>query len=271
MQLLSLDHIHFSVPDLARARELFGPFLGGSFAPVYGGPALNAHGSWNSSGGDFLQVIELGKPVFGGAPIDRVGILSPSFRVADVDAGIAEARAAGLRLRSRIGSEEVGFGRHVIQAQFAPEPSSGLALELVERQIPGDPHRPMTRDVIDHLEHYVEQLDAPVAFFAALFGSPFEPAVEDPAIGARSCRHARLGIQFTAPSKASGATARRIEALGTGSHALAFQCRELARGIARAESLGLVLARRRACGPGAQEAEFEPESGVIVKLVQRSA
>lgn len=65
----------------------------------------------------------------------------------DIDRGIAQAEAAGLRLRSRIASEEAGFGKHVVQAQFASEETFGFGVELVERQIPGDPHVPLTRRV----------------------------------------------------------------------------------------------------------------------------
>jgi catechol 2,3-dioxygenase-like lactoylglutathione lyase family enzyme len=270
MDLLSLDHVHFAVPDLARAQVLFGQFLGGSFTPVYGGPELNAWGTWNTSGGDFIQVIRSGERVFGGAPIAKQGILSVSFRVADIEVGIAQAEAAGLRLRSRIGSEEVGFGRNVVQAQFAAEESFGLGLELVERQIPGDPHLPLTQTVVDHIEHYVADLDAPATFLGALFGSAFDPPVTDAALDARSLRHPRFGIQLTAPAHPRGVVAERIAALGVGTHAIAFQSRDLERDIATAESLGLKLGRRRSLGPGAREAEFEPEAGVIVKLVLRT-
>ena len=269
IDLLSLDHVHFSVPDLARAQALFGPFLGGSFTPVYGGPALNAWGSWNTSGGDFVQAIRRGEPVFGGAPIAELGILSVSFRVADVDVGIAQAEAAGLRLRSRIGSEDVGFGKNVVQAQFAADETFGLALELVERQLPGDPHRPLTESVVDYVEHTVDELDAAAELLGALFGSPFDPPVDDAALGARSRRHPRLGIQLTAPSDPEGPAARRLAALGVGTHAIAFQSRDLERDLASAASLGLARARLRSLGSGAREAELEPEAGVILKLVER--
>ncbi len=269
MDLLSLDHVHFAVPDLARAQALFGPLLGGSFTPVYGGPELNAWGTWNTSGGDFLQVIRRGDPVFGGSPIARQGILSVSFRVAEIDAGIAQAEAAGLRLRSRVGSEDVGFGKNVVQAQFASEETFGLGFELVERQIPGDPHPPLTQTAVDHVEHFVADLEAPAAFLGALLGGAFDPPVTDAALGGRSRRHARLGIQLTAPTHGGGVVAERLAALGEGTHAIAFQSRDLERDVATAASLGLKLVRRRAVGRGAHEAEFEPEAGVIVKLVER--
>lgn len=271
IDLLSLDHVHFAVPDLARAEALFAPFLGGSFTPVYGGPGLNAFGTWNTSGGDFIQVIRSGERVFGGAPIAKQGILSVSFRVADVDVGIAQAEAAGLRLRSRVGSEEVGFGRNVVQAQFAAEETFGLGLELVERQIPGDPHVPLTARVLDHVEHTVADLDAPAAFLGALFGEAFDPAVTDASLGARSRRHPRLGIQLTAPAPGGGIVSERIAKLGEGTHAIAFRSLDLERDVATAEALGLTLVRRRTLGRGAREAEFAPEAGVIVKLVARSA
>jgi len=269
MDLLSLDHVHFAVPDLARAEALFAPFLGGSFTPVYGGPELNAWGTWNTSGGDFIQAIRSGEPVFGGAPIAKQGILSVSFRVEDIDAGIAQAEAAGLRLRSRIGSEEAGFGKNVVQAQFASEESFGLAIELVERQIPGDPHVPLTRRVLDCVEHTVSDLEASAAFLGELFGAAFDPAVTDAALGARSRRHPRLGIQLIAPTHGDGIVAERIATLGEGTHAIAFQSLDLARDVATAESVGLKLVRHRALGPGAYEAEFEPEAGVTLKLVAR--
>jgi len=67
-----------------------------------------------------------------------------------------------------------------------------------------------------------------------------------------------------------GPAAERLAKLGEGTHAIAFRCSDLERDIARARSVGLELLRRGACGPGAQEAEFAPEAGVIVKLVQRA-
>jgi hypothetical protein len=33
VELICLDHVHFSVPDLARAKEIYGPFLNGRFTP----------------------------------------------------------------------------------------------------------------------------------------------------------------------------------------------------------------------------------------------
>ena len=90
MKLDSLDHVHFSVPDLVRAQEIFGPWVPGEFTPVYGSEALNAFGVWNMSGLDFIQVLDPSQPAFGAARIEGIGILSVSFRVDDIDAATSE-------------------------------------------------------------------------------------------------------------------------------------------------------------------------------------
>ena len=223
-------------------------------------------------GGDFIQPIEEGKPVFGGAPIAKPGILSVSFRVDDVDVGIEQAQAVGMRLRSRVGSEDIGLGKNVVQAQFVNEGTFGLALEIVERQIPGDPHLPLTETVVDHVEHYTRDVDAAAAFFGGLFGTPFEDAFVDPVRGGRSRRHARFGIQLTEAAEAAGGdgiVARRLADSGEGLQAIAFKSDELDRDIDVATGVGLRLVGCYALGDGSREAEFEPEAGVVIKLVER--
>lgn len=51
MDLLSLDHLHFSVPDLERAQQVHAPFHGGEFTPTYGGAGSfrRASSRWSSS------------------------------------------------------------------------------------------------------------------------------------------------------------------------------------------------------------------------------
>ena len=269
MDLESLDHVHFSVPDLERAQQVFGPWLPGAFTPVYGSAELNAYGVWNMSGGDFIQVIDPDQPAFGASRIPSHGLLSVSFRVQDVDRGIEQARAAGLRLRSRVGSEEIGMGKNVIQAQFHPEETFGLGIELVEREIPGDPHVPMNHRCVDYVEHTVPDVEPPRAFLEALFESPFDPPVFDAGARSVSQRHPRFGIQLTAPTAASGSVHERLEARGPGLYAIAFQSDDLARDEARALACGLTEARQREVVPGVREAEFAPEAGVILRLVER--
>lgn len=93
--------------------------------------------------------------------------------------------------------------------------------------------------------------------------------MNDDELGARSLRNARYGIQLTAPSDPNGAVAERLRALGPGFHAIAFQSRDLEKDVARAQVLKLELVRQREIVSGVRQAEFAPESGVALKLVER--
>lgn len=269
MNLHSLDHVHFSVPDLDRAQSILRPWVPGEFTPVYGSEELNAFGVWNMSGLDLIQVLDASEPAFGGARIEGLGMLSISFRVDDIDVGIREAEAAGLRLRSRVGSEDIGMGKNVVQAQFHPSESFDLGLELVERQIPGDPHEPLDRESIDYFEHTVPELDGPISFLTNFLGAPFHPVVEEDEIGARSVRHTRFGLKLIAPTRQDGVVGQRLERQGPGLHALAFQSREFERDQAIAKELGLDLVRLAESAPGVREAEFASEFETILRLVER--
>lgn len=211
-------------------------------------------------------MIEREQPVFGGAPIPALGLLSVSFRVDAIDAGIAWARDRGLTLRSRIGSEDIGLGKNVVQAQFAPEPISGLPLELIEHQLPGT-YLSLTDAAVDSVEHGVEELCPAVAALERIFGSAFGPEVVSTARGLRSRRHARLGIQLSAPlareAPDAGGTWRR------GLRAIAFRCADLDRGVAAARRAGLTVARRSEA-PQLREVEFEPWADTSLVLVART-
>jgi len=257
MDLQCLDHVHFSVPDLKQAKRILGPFLRGRFVDDYGGPAVNAHGGWNTSGGDFIEVIDREKPVFGGPPIPHHGILSVSFRVADIDRGIEQARGAGLQLRSRIGSEDIGLGKNVVQAQFLPESVSGLPLELIEHQLPGE-YVSLTDAAVDHVEYVVAggALAPAVDALERIFDSPFEREVVDTESGLRSRTHRRLGIRLSAGPAA-------------GLRAIGFHCDDIDAAIETGLRSGLTLARR--AGPADRsEVEFEAWANIVVRLVERA-
>ncbi len=257
MQLNGLDHIHFSVPDLARAKQIYGPFLRGEFVPDYGSEELNGYGGWNTNGGDFIQPIDNTRPVFGGAIIAAHGLLSPSFAVDDVDRGIAEARAHGLVVRSRVGSEDIGLGKNVIQAQFEPEAVSGMPFEIVEHQLPGE-YPPLTSTAVDHIEFGLDDIDAAASALAPIFGAEFEVAQTDHARGLRTRRHAALGLKLSEPlAPGSG----RWQ---PGFNTVAFFCDNLDEALATARQSGLV--------PALQldgEIDFEPWAGVGLRLVLR--
>jgi catechol 2,3-dioxygenase-like lactoylglutathione lyase family enzyme len=269
MDLQCLDHVHFSVSDLARAKRILGPFLRGQFVDDYGGPEVNAYGGWNTSGGDFIQVIDPEKPVFGGGLIPSLGILSVSFRVADIDAGIAQAKALGLKLRSRIGSEDIGLGKNVVQAQFVPEVVSGLPLELIEHQLPGE-YVSLTDAAVDHVEYGVaEALEPAAEALERIFGSAFEPEIVDTQAGLRTRLHRRLGIRLSSPVASGSDSAEASSAWQPGLRAIGFHCTSLAQAIETAKGEGLVVARDSELD-SVREVEFLPFANTIVRLVERT-
>ena len=245
MDLECLDHVHFSVPDLQRAKRIFGPFLNGPrqsgrFVDDYGGLEVNAYGAWHTNGGDFIQVIDPQKPAFGGAAIPTHGILSVSFRVPDIDRGIAQAKALGLTVRSRIGSEDIGLGKNVVQAQLLPEPVSGLPFELIEHQLPGE-YVSLTDAAVESVDLALAagtELDASARALERIFGSAFEGEEVDAERGVRSRLHRPLGIRL------------------------------IARGIEQAQTAGLVVARQTEA-TGGREVEFAPWANVVVRLFER--
>lgn len=274
MELQCLDHVHFSVPDLKRAKRIYGPFLNGAFpsgpgakghfVEDYGGPEVNAFGAWHTNGGDFIQVIDPARPAFGGGTIASHGILSVSFRVADIDRGIAQAKALGLTVRSRIGSEDIGLGKNVVQAQLLPEPVSGLPFELIEHQLPGE-YVSLTDAAVEYVELLLARgvdLDVAARALERILGSAFEPETEDRERGVRVRLHPALGLRLAQARDGSGAAEARLRAI-------AMRCADLEAGIATATTEGLAVARRfRSAGKG--ELDFEAWAGASLRLIEES-
>ncbi|MEZ4217559.1 MAG: hypothetical protein R3E88_13835 [Myxococcota bacterium] len=277
MELQCLDHVHFTVPDLARAKRIYGPLLdgprqSGHFVDDYGGPAVNAYGAWHTCGGDFIQPIDAARPAFGGSALPTLGILSPSYRVADVDRGIAQAVAHGLAVRSRVGSEDIGLGKNVVQAQLWPEPVSGLAFELVEHQLPGE-YVALTDAAVEYVEFALAPgiaLDAAARALEPILGDAFDAECVDAERGVRARLHRRLGLRLVAPARDADA---RADAWTPGLRAIAFRCADLAQSVASATAAGLAVARR-SDGDGAHGArtvDFAPWAGASVRLLESAA
>ena len=240
----------------------------GEYVPDYGGPEVNAYGGWNTSGGDFIQVIDREKPVFGGGLMPGLGIVSVSFRVADVDEGISQATSLGLELRSRIGSEDIGLGKNVIQAQFAPEAISGLPLELVEHQLPGE-YIPLTDAAVDHVEFGVPGAFEPaVDALERIFDSAFEAELADEKRGLRIRQHRRLGIRLSSALASETGRADASKPWQPGLRAIGFHSANLDQDIETAKKVGLVLTRDASL-EGVREIEFRPFANMIVRLVER--
>jgi catechol 2,3-dioxygenase-like lactoylglutathione lyase family enzyme len=264
MELDCLDHIHFVVPDLARAKQLYGPFLRGDFVEDYGGPEMNAWGGWNTSGGDFIQPIDPEKPVFGGAPMPHQGITSVSFRVAEIDRGIEQARRHGLVVRSRVGSEDIGLGKNVVQAQLEPEPVSKLPFELVEHQLPGE-YVPLTEAAVHHVECGVEDLDASVDALTGILGDGFGPEWYDTSRGLRWRCHDRLGLRLS--TRLDPAGGGEDVAWRCGITTVAFHVADRATAISTAVEIGLTVSRTVETRAG-HEVDFAPWAGTTLRLVE---
>lgn len=276
MDLQCLDHVHFSVPDLQRAKRVYGPFLSGPFpsgavpdgsaatghfVDDYGGPEVNAYGAWHTSGGDFIQVIDPTRPAFGGSTIPAHGILSVSFRVADIDRGIAQAKALGLTVRSRIGSEDIGLGKNVVQAQLLPEPVSGLPFELIEHQLPGE-YVSLTDAAVDHVELVLARgapLDAAARALERILGSTFESEAIDRERGLRVRLNPSLGLRLAVPLDGSASPAPSLRAI-------ALRCRDLEAGLEAATAAGLTV-ERRIDSARTREIDFEPWANASLRLV----
>jgi len=271
MKVEAIDHLHLLVPDLQQVGVLFGALIGGEFTERYGGEPWNAWAVYYTVGSmEIMEPIRRQDPIIGGHRGDRMGIYGMAFRVNDLDAGIPEAQKAGLRLRSRVGSEDVGFGKWIIQAQFETPESFGTTIELAQRQRPDDPLYSAFRQLIDHVEFYVHDLQRAVALFSQLTGFPYPAPTFDPALQATSTINA-LGVKITQPAAADSPVARSLASRGEGVRTLALTTANLEQGIATAQKVGLRLVSRS--GGPVGEAQFDPHDtfDVTFKLVEQRA
>lgn len=268
MKVEAIDHVHFLVPDLEKAVRLFKTLVGGEFGDTYGGEAVNARGIWNSIGLDLIQPIKDSEPIFGGSTIQRKGITGVSFGVRNLDARIPEVQALGLHLVSRLSSEDVGFGKFIVQAQFHPANSFGAMVEISEYVLPGYVHDSPFRHIIDRVELYVEDLEKPSRLFANLMGSEFSPAETISSIKDRSVMHP-MGLRIVQPLSPDSPIARTIAEKGEGFHAVAFRTSNLEESIARGRSVGLKVVSQEDGKDEFSQVEFDPKDsfGVTIKLV----
>jgi len=268
MKVRGIDHIHILVTDLKKATDLAEALVGGKSSEPYGGEDWNAWASYHKLGGfDLFQPIDMDRPILGGVKED-VGVYILAFRVDDIDHAVDEVTAMGLPVISRIGSEEAGFGKLMLQAQL--EQYFGLQMELVERGLPDDPlHCPMP-DYLDHIEFYVHDIDSAARFFTSLTDCPFPSPRADERLDAVTATNG-LGIRITQPISARSRVARSLETGAEGVYALGIVTKDLDDGVATTEALGFQLTDRYETD-GARVAEFDPAAflGISIKLIQRA-
>lgn len=267
MRVDAIDHIHFLVPDLERARALFGAVAGEAFSERYGGPRLNAWAYYHNRGSlDLFEPIDLQKPILA-QPVGRYGIAGFALRVGDLDAALPRVGEMGLRVRSRIGSEEFGFGKVLLQAQLEPEDTYGMLVEIVQRGLPDDPLYCAFPDVVDHLEIHVRDLSHAVALFGRLTGRPFSPPRIDPALDA-TVSICDLGLRIVQPGSPDSPVARDLDRFGEGVRAIAFSTADIHAVVVRAGALGLHPLRR---SPGFAEFAATDFDALAIRLIARKA
>jgi len=123
-----IDHIHVYVKDLSRAAALFSGLTGSEFRSPVSVPEIEALTAIDPLGLDLVQPTAPESPIARHIARRGEGVAAVSFRVSDIEAGIARAEATGLRLISRI-----GYPGAMKQAQFHPRDSFGVMVELSER------------------------------------------------------------------------------------------------------------------------------------------
>ncbi len=131
MKIEKIDHVHLYVKDLEKAIKRFEDLLGVKFGEVMteGLEDLGVKGAFALPGLDVSQATSPDSPV--AKVIERMGeglVGGASFKVADIEAGIAELQSKGMRLLGRI---DIGGLK---EAWFHPKDAHGLLIELCEYQ-----------------------------------------------------------------------------------------------------------------------------------------
>ena len=129
MQIEKLDHIHIYVKDLEKAIHRFEDLLGVKFGEVMtdGLEHLGVKGAFAPPGLDVSQPTSPDSPV--AKVIERMGeglVGGVSFKVTDIEAGIAELLSKDMKLLGKI---EIGGLK---EAWFHPKDAHGLLIELCE-------------------------------------------------------------------------------------------------------------------------------------------
>lgn len=129
MKIEKIDHVHIYVRDLDKAVKRFEELLGVEFGEVVieGLENLGVKGAFALPGLDVSQPTSPDSPT--ARVIERMGeglVGGVSFKVADIEVGIAELESKGMKLMGRI---QIGGLK---EAWFHPRDAYGLLIELCE-------------------------------------------------------------------------------------------------------------------------------------------
>ncbi|MCX6000321.1 MAG: VOC family protein [Chloroflexi bacterium] len=129
MKVEKIDHVHIYVRDIEKSIQRLEYLLGVKFGEVMKEEleAFGAVGAFAPPGLDISQPTSPDSPT--AKIIERMGeglVGGASFKVQDIEAGIAELESKGMKL---LGSLEIGGLK---EAWFHPKDSCGLMIELCE-------------------------------------------------------------------------------------------------------------------------------------------
>lgn len=126
MKVEKLDHVHIFVKNLNEASRFFSNLLGTRFSAAIKVEEGKLRSVLSPLG---LEIIESTSPDGVVAKLIEhrgEGLYALSFKVPDIEQGIAYLQSQGMRLVSRLGAGKVK------EAQFHPKDSYGIMIELCE-------------------------------------------------------------------------------------------------------------------------------------------
>ncbi|HZO09896.1 MAG TPA: VOC family protein [Myxococcota bacterium] len=277
-----IDHAHCYVRDLEGAVGLFTRVLGIQFTAPFDLEGMRLCTS--------RLGIEIAAPTAPGSPIRRTlelaggraeqGIFRLCLVVEDLPRALAHFRSRGLRIFREI--ELPGIAHEI---QFDPRDSFGIALQLgvwgprlaeVEADglrrgaawCPAPVRRPLAflEERIDHVHCRVDDLDAAIAFFTDLLGTPFTAPY---AIEAWQTRVSisSIGMELNQVTGVGPIHAAEIAERGPRHVArLCFSLTNLDEAVAHCESLGLRILRRIEIPEIAREVQLDPRDSCGIGL-----
>jgi len=280
MKVERIDHVGIYVKDLDKAVDFFGGVLGFEFSRVFGAEGMGVREVVDTLGLDLLAAKSADGPV--GKVIEHRGEGPASFslKVPDIEAGIAEMLAKGIRMVHR--------GNHGDTAKwvtFHPKDTFGVFIELVEYKPrnpylsacnqPADAMYPQKQvplikvEKIDHVGIYVKDLEPAVKFFEEMFelefSEPFGPEDED-AVEVMD----PLGVNLMASKTPDGPVAKLVAHRGEGLGNLTFKVSNIEKAIEVMKSQNIRMVSRGTYSKDAKWATFHPKDtfGVFINLVE---
>jgi len=193
MKVEGIDHVNILVKDLEAAMDFFCDVFGSKFiGPIDHQPQLPIRIAVDNVGFALQSPTSRDHPFAKQIDERGEGVGSIAVKVSDIDEGVAELKAKGLRLvrmppeqreivelpslKSALFSGENAFGVQIELVQYdAPHPAGignlGMLPKLPWFKKTAEPIMQVER--IDHIHVLVKDMEAAMSFFSSAFGSQF--------------------------------------------------------------------------------------------------